>query len=40
MRARGARAPARAIVQLIFPTSITDKRLFHFSRTMALRKIV
>jgi hypothetical protein len=27
MRARGARAPARAIVQLIFPTSITDKKI-------------
>jgi hypothetical protein len=26
MRARGARAPARVIVQLIFPTSITDKK--------------
>jgi hypothetical protein len=25
MRARGARAPARPIVQLIFPTSTTDK---------------
>jgi hypothetical protein len=38
MRARGARAPARANVKLIFPTTITDKKIHQPSPLFSIFK--